>query len=593
MKHKMMISLDGLALLSACKDDDAVTNELLSEALTRITAAARSDSQAAACEDLIAARDAIAAIRADLPGTEAARQIASGAQIGAVDLAQLNQLIARAELAAAVDHCAIGPTARGLMAALAEATAARRGESVQQTLEELPQDYRTYLALLDQGAAGAKAFAGQTRSLPDRDIFDLMYRLLTAGHEDAVQAWLEQIDPAPGSRISDWPAFMELVAEYRSGRNLVQTPVTMAMAARLARSQGAAADHLVTQLGGIEAFTVALGDRPAAKLAEWQGKGWIKDGSDAAAIAAVVLWRAGQTDAARALFGTRAMAENDFAIDSLPDWLPPEAQADLLRSAQQTPVAGRDLARILVALIGLGDKDALQTFAQDPTMAEHAARFAFNAGRAIGQANDQAWLDSVLGLPDAQFPEQAQLALQDGWMIERAIAGEVESLPQAIRQLPPEMGMRRLVQTMWHLVAADQPAAAEALFAQLLDVDVTGDQADPDGRLLDAALLAGQFEFATQAMTVLDNAFASPEQALRLRLAHAAPGDQAALMRFLAALDQRTNGRAAEMLAKIDRMSTGQPALAARYALSLTGSAREIALENLMQAWPGQTPNIR
>lgn len=613
MKRNLLLSVALVALLAGCTDDEATANQKLTEALERVVAAQSAPTQTEAHASLVAARDLLAEIRTDLPGTAAALKVVSGETIGTVDLSQLDTLIATAERGMAPELCASNPTALCLFMIMIESEAAREGVSADEFLKAQgdPQDFINYFKLLDGGPETAKTFAGQTRTAPDRELFEVMYRLLANGHEEALKAWLAETSPAPGSQIVDWPGFLKLAAENRNGRNLVQTPVTMATVARLAEAEGDLVDHLVTQIGGLEALQIAMEDDPLQKLAEWREKGWINEGSDAEGMAAVILWNAGEEDAAHAIFATKAMTSNDFVIESLPLWVGPDVRAEFLAAALPLATDARDRARIVMALIALGDEDAaapalallgLEKASGDQpasdllppqpgSLTEHLGRFAETTGIALGRANAQAMLDALQTISDANFPAEARLALQNGWLIGRAIEGKTDRLPEAIRAMPNGSNERFLRNLMWEMLTAGQVEQATALFNEIVDRDATAAGADKDGVLMEAALLAGRFSLAAEALDQVNTASSYPERALRLRLMHDKAPDDAALFAFLDAWDRQSRGRAAATLAETDRFTgAGHPALAARFAFSLKGERQLDAVSQLARAWPGVKP---
>jgi hypothetical protein len=431
-----------------------------------------------------------------------------------------------------------------------------------------------------------------------------MYRLLANGHAEALKAWLAETTPSPGSQIVDWPGFLKLAAKNRDGRNLVQTPVTMAAVARLAEAEGELVDHLVTQIGGLEALQIAMKNDPLQKLAEWREKGWVKQGSDAEGMAAIILWNAGEEEAARAIFATKAMTSNDFVIESLPLLAGPDVRAELLTAALPMATDALDRARIIMALIALGDKDAaapalallgLETVTGDQpasdllppqpgSLTEHLGRFAESTGIGLGRANAEPLMEELQTLTPASFPMDAWMGVQNGWLIGRAIEGDTDNLRDA-----PSLGDERFLRNlMWEMQTAGQADQATALFDQLVDMDVSGAAADENGMLMEAALLAGRFAFATAALDQVNTAFSNPERALRLRLMHDKAPDEAALFAFLDAWDLQSRGRAAATLAETDRFTgAGYPALAVRFAFSLEGERQLDAISELARAWPG------
>jgi hypothetical protein len=606
MYRNLLLSVALVALLAGCTDDEATANEKLTEAVAQVVAAQSAATQTEAHASLVAARDLLAEIRTDLPGTAAALKVVSGETIGTVDLSQLDSLIAAAERGMAPEICASSPTAYCMIIIGLEAEAASRGVSVEDLLQRDgdPQDFFNYFTLLDGGPEAAKALTGQTRTAPDRELFDVIYRLVTLGHEAAAKAWLEATTPAPGSKLTDWPTFLQLAHEGVRGRNLVQTPVTMAAMARLAKSEGALVDQLVTRIGGLEALQIALGDNPMEKLAAWREKGWVQTGSDAEGLIAIALWNAGEKEAARAIFATAEMTQNEFVIESLPTLATPEVQADLLTAALPAATDAQDRARIVMALIALGDEEAaapalaqlgLETATADQPasdlllpqpglLTDHLDRFAETTGIGLGRANAQSVMDALQSLTPERFPMAAWMELQNGWLIGRAIEGETDNLQDA----PSYKEERSLRNLMWGMLTAGQAEQATTLFNQLVDTDFSGAQADNGGMLMEAALLAGRFDLATEALGQLTASISHSERALRLRLQHDKAPDEAALFAFLTAWDARNGGRAAALLAADDRFTgAGHPALAARFAFSLDGDRRLEAISQLAFEWPG------
>jgi len=610
MKRNLLISLAFVALLGGCKDNETTANEKLTEAVAQVVVSESAATQTEAHASLMAARDLLAEIRTDLPGTAAALKVVSGETIGTVDLSQLDSLIAIAARGMKRETCATTPSGLCMLMIGLEAEAARHGVSVDEFLqgEGDPQDFFNYYTLLDGGPDAAKALAGQTRTAPDRELFDVLYRLVTLGHEEAAKTWLEVTTPAPGSILIDWPVFLQFAHEAVQGRNLVQTPVTMAAMARLAESEGALADRLVTRIGGLEALTIALGDEPIEKLAEWRQKDWVRAGSDAEGLIAVILWNAGEKDTARAIFATVEMTQNDFVIGSLPSLATPEARADLLAAALPAATDALDRARIVMALIGLGDEaaatPALVQIGLEPTEApdatsdllppqpglltEHLGRFAQTTGIGLGRTNAQALLDKMLALPAGRLPAEARQALQNGWLIGRALEGDADRAEEAIRTGDVGRLETFLRALLWEMLMAGQSEQATAFFDKLVDSNVTGADADEDGHLMEAALLAGRFSLAANALGRVNSGFSYPERALRLRLSQDKAPDEAALFAFLTEWNIQTRGRAAALLAADDRFTgAGHPALAARLAFSLEGDRRVEAIAELARAWPG------
>jgi hypothetical protein len=138
------------------------------------------------------------------------------------------------------------------------------------------------------------------------------------------------------------------------------------------------------------------------------------------------------------------------------------------------------------------------------------------------------------------------------------------------------------------MLIAGQAKQAMVFFDQILDSDVTGANADQDGHFMEAALLAGRFSLAANALGRVNSGFSYPERALRLRLSQDKAPDEAALFAFLTEWNIQTRGRAAAMLAADDRFTgAGHPSLAARFAFSLEGGRRLEAIAELARAWPG------
>lgn len=615
MKRKLLLSVAFIALLAGCKDDEATANEKLTQALEHVVAAQSASTQTEAHDGLVAARDLLAEVRADLPGTAAALKIVSGETIGTVDLSQLDAMIATAQRGKAQENCFTSPNALCLWMFVLEAEASRAGVTLDEFLRKQgdPQDFLNYFTLIDGGPEAAKALAGQARTAPDREMSELMYAMLREGHEETLKTWLTVTTPAPGSVLRDWQSFLELAPEFPSRGNLVQHSVTIETVARLAKTEGEKADALVTRIGGLEALRIALGDAPIEKLAEWRGKKWVRPGSDAEGMIAVLLWDAGEQDAARAIFGTSEMASNDFVIHSLPLWVEPEVRRELLLAVLPMAKDPVDRARIVMALIALGTDEAagpaLAQMEADTAedvksgsellppgavgMTLHLVTFAQSAGIGLGRGNARALMDRVLALPEANLPVDARQRMEQGWLIGRALAGDTDRLKEAIRAIPDGQAERFLRDLLWEMLELGQAEEATALFNSLVDKDETGARADEDGYLMEAALLAGRFTFAKNALRKVDYPAGNPERALRLRLKHAPALDDAALFSLLTDWQQRAFGRGiVAQLAETNRFTgRGYPELAARVAVNLEGESRLDAIAELARVWPGRAQN--
>ncbi|WP_376870214.1 hypothetical protein [Albirhodobacter sp. R86504] len=595
MKRKLLMAVSLIAVLAGCKSDEETARESLGAAIELVTGSRSARSQTAAYQDLIKAQEMLQAISRDQAGTETALRIAAGERIGEVSLAELGALIETAQIGMEVEQCESTPTAACLFATLQQDEIARGGEAARARFSEVPQAFRDFLTLIDGGEQATAALNGHPRDLSDPDLFELLMRLMNQGHEATAKAWLAATAPKAGAEIVDWPSFLHLAAENHSGRNLIQTPVTWAMAARLAKADGAAAEYLVTQIGGLEAIKIAMGKDPLKTLARWREAGWARKGSDAEGLAAVVLWEAGEKEAARAIFAHPDMSSNDFVIDSLPKLTSVDGRKDLLIAALGQAKAPGDISRIAMAVIGLGDaeaaKPAITVLSEDSRLREGLARFAQSAGVDLGRANSTALKDALLAMPEAQFDAAARDALNDGWHVGRLLEGENEAFQTYLGGLSSERGLRLMHAAMWEMLLAKQADAATTLFNAVVDQDIDRSTVDKNGQLVEIALLAGKFDLAARGLNGFRGFNMNFPRAMRLRLSMAgAPQDEEDLFRVLDMLDENSLAGAVADLAATDRHTgAGFPQIAARYALALERDLRIRALQGLLQTWPGKS----